>query len=112
MTPASYTSAGIAYDRAGPHGDLPVVLIHAGVADRRMWDPLWSTLTAERDVVRLDLRGFGESATRPRGVLSPVVDLVDTLTEVGIDRCHLVGDPERLGSARPAARPPNGDRSC
>jgi len=56
-----------------------------------MWDPLWSALTAERDVVRLDLRGFGESATRPRGALSPVVDVVDTLTEVGIDRCHLVG---------------------
>jgi len=56
-----------------------------------MWDPLWSALTAERDVVRLDLRGFGESATRPRGVLSPLVDVVDTLIEVGIDRCHLVG---------------------
>src|SRR5450759_1520134 len=91
VTRTSYTSAGIAYDRAGPRGDLPVVLIHAGVADRRMWDPLWSALTAERDVVRLDLRGFGESAMRPRGVLSPVVDVLDTLTEVGIDRCHLVG---------------------
>ena len=91
MTPTSYTSAGIAYDRAGPRGELPVVLIHAGVADRRMWDPLWSALTAERDAVRLDLRGFGESVMRPRGVHSPVVDVLDTLTEVGIDRCHLVG---------------------
>ena len=76
---------------AGPRGDLPIVLIHAGVTDRRIWDPLWSRLTAERDVVRLDLRGFGESATRARGVLSPVVDVLGTLTEVDIDRCHFVG---------------------
>ena len=43
MTPSSRNRGhGIAYDRAGPRGDLPVVLLHVGVADRRMWDPLWS----------------------------------------------------------------------
>ena len=87
----SRTSTGIAYDRAGPRADLPVVLIHAGVADRRMWDPLWPALTAESDVVRLDLRGFGESSQRPRGALSPVHDVLDTLAELAIGRCHLVG---------------------
>ena len=91
MTPTSRTTAGIAYDRAGSRGDLPVVLLHAGIADRRMWDPLWPALAAERDVVRLDLRGYGESTTRPRGMLSPVDDVLDTLAEVGIDRSHLVG---------------------
>jgi len=91
VTTTSRTPAGIAYDRAGPRGDLPVVLIHAGVADRRMWDPLWPTLTAERDVVRLDLRGFGESAVRPLGELCPVDDVLDTLATLGIGRCHLVG---------------------
>lgn len=54
-------------------------------------DPLWPPLTAERDVVRLDLRGFGESAVRPHGALSPVEDVLDTLAELGIRRCHLVG---------------------
>jgi 3-oxoadipate enol-lactonase len=87
----SRTSAGIAYDRAGPRGGRPVVLIHAGVADRRMWDPLWAGLTAEYDAVRLDLRGFGESVTRPRDALSPVDDVLDTLAELDIERCHLVG---------------------
>ncbi len=92
MSTTSRTSAGIAYDRAGPRGDLPVVLLHAGVADRRMWDPLWPVLTAaERDVVRLDLRGFGESVGRPSGALCPVDDVADTLAELGIGRCHLVG---------------------
>jgi 3-oxoadipate enol-lactonase len=56
-----------------------------------MWDPIWSALAAERDVVRLDLRGFGESTRRPRGMLSPVDDVLDTLAEVGIDRGHFVG---------------------
>jgi len=91
VTISSSTAAGIAYDRAGPRGDLPVVLIHAGVADRRMWDPLWAALTAERDVVRLDLRGFGESVVRPHGALCPVDDVLETLAEVGIEHCHLVG---------------------
>jgi 3-oxoadipate enol-lactonase len=91
VTPSSRTPAGIAYDRAGPRDDLPVVLLHAGIADRRMWDPIWSALAVERDVVRLDFRGFGESATRPRGMLSPVDDVLDTLAELGIDRSHLVG---------------------
>lgn len=70
MTETSHTPAGIAYDRAGPSGELPVVLIHAGIADRRMWGLQWRELSAERDVVRLDLRGFGEPAVRPRGALS------------------------------------------
>jgi pimeloyl-ACP methyl ester carboxylesterase len=91
VTATSRTPAGIAYDRAGPRGDLPVVLIHAGVADRRMWDPLWGSLAAERDVVRLDLRGFGASTLRPPGALSPVDDVLDTLAVLGIERCHLVG---------------------
>jgi len=91
VTTTSYTPSGIAYDRAGPRGRLPVVLIHAGVADRRMWEPQWSGLAAEHDVVRLDLRGYGESADRPGGALSPVDDVLETLAQLGIDRCRLVG---------------------
>jgi 3-oxoadipate enol-lactonase len=94
-----YAASGIAYDRAGPRGDLPVVLIHAGVADRTMWDPAWPALTCERDVVRLDLRGFGDTVTRPSGPLSPADDVVDTLSEIGIGRCHLVGASYGAGVA-------------
>ena len=67
------------------------MFLHAGVADRRMWDPQWPALTAERDVLRLDLRGYGESVVRPRGALFTVSDVLDTLAELGIGRCHLVG---------------------
>ena len=62
---SSQTPSGIAYERGGPPGAPPVVLLHAGVADRRMWDPQWAGLTAARDAVRLDLRGFGESDRPP-----------------------------------------------
>lgn len=87
----SFTSDGIAYDRGGPSGEVPVVLLHAGVADRGMWDPIWPELIGDRDVVRLDLRGFGDSAARPAGAVSHPGDVLGTLAEIGIDRCHLVG---------------------
>lgn len=90
MTPTSHTPTPLAHDREGPRAGLPVVLLHAGIADRRMWDPQWSALTAERDAVRLDLRGFGQSTEPPRDALSPVDDVVDTLAALGIERCHLV----------------------
>ena len=64
-----------------------------------MWDPQWAALTAERDVVRLDLRGFGESTARPEGPLSPTDDLVDTLDALDVERCHLVGASMGAGVA-------------
>lgn len=99
LSSSSLSPAGIAYDRAGPRADLPVVLIHAGIADRRMWDPQWAALTAERDVIRLDLRGFGESTERPQGALSAVEDVLDTLAGLGVGRCHLVGASYGAGVA-------------
>ena len=87
----SYTTNGIAYDREGPRGELPVVLIHAGVADRRMWDPIWPALTRGRDVIRVDLRGFGDSDVRPVGQVSQAGDVLGALAGIGVDRCHLVG---------------------
>ncbi len=99
MSASQRTSHGIAYDRAGPRGGIPVVLVHAGIADRRMWEPQWPALTDATDAVRLDLRGFGESTERPREELSPVDDLLDTLTELGIERCHLVGASMGAGVA-------------
>lgn len=99
----SFTASGIAYDRAGPRGELPVVLIHAGVADRRMWDPIWPALTGDRDAVRLDLRGFGDSAGRPTGPVSQAGDVLGVLAETGVDRCHLVGASFGAGVAAEVA---------
>lgn len=89
----------LAHDRAGPTGDLPLVLLHAGVADRRMWDPQWEALTDRRDVVRPDLRGFGGSTERPDGPLSPHRDVLDLLDRLGVARAHLVGASYGAGVA-------------
>ncbi len=100
----SMTPSGIAYDRAGPPSGVPVVLLHAGVADRRMWDPLWGGLCAVRDALRLDLRGFGASDQPPSsGVLDPVADVLDTLDHLGVTGCHLVSSSFGAGVAVEAA---------
>jgi pimeloyl-ACP methyl ester carboxylesterase len=103
MDRTAWTLSGIAYDRSGPPGQLPVVLIHAGIADRRMWSPQWEPLTASRPAVRLDLRGFGESTGRPSGPLDHVADVLATLDHVGVDRCHLVGASFGAGVATEVA---------
>ncbi len=97
--PEPLSPSGIAYDRAGPPSGAPVVLLHAGVADRRMWDPQWAALTAVRDTVRLDLRGFGESDRPPAGAVDPVTDVLDTLDHLGVPVCHLVASSLGAGVA-------------
>ncbi|PFG35301.1 alpha/beta fold hydrolase [Sanguibacter antarcticus] len=81
----------LAHERSGPVGRTPLLLIHAGIADRRMWDPVWPALTAVQDVVRLDLRGYGESTAQPVGPWSPRADVLATLDSLGIGRVHVVG---------------------
>jgi len=91
----SFSSNGIAYDREGPRGERTIVLIHAGVADRGMWDAIWPELTGEWDVIRLDLRGFGDSASRPNGAVSHPRDVLDTLSELGVQVAPSVRDHVR-----------------
>ncbi len=91
LSASTSSTTGIAYDRAGPRDGVTVVLVHAGIADRRMWDPQWPGLTSAHDVVRLDLRGFGASTARPADALSPVDDVLATLDELEVERAHLVG---------------------
>ncbi len=87
----------LAYDRAGPTDAPTLLLLHAGVADRRMWDPVWDRLTAAHDVVRVDLRGFGDSTTDPEEGWSLGADVLATLDGLGIHRVHVVGNS--LGAA-------------
>lgn len=68
----------------------PVVLLHAGVADRRMWNGVLPVLTASYQVIRYDLRGYGESppSTEPYW---PADDLGAVLDHLSIADAHLVG---------------------
>lgn len=49
----------LAFDRRGAGPIL--ALLHPLGADRRVWDPVLDRLAAERDVIALDLPGFGDS---------------------------------------------------
>lgn len=101
----------LAYDRGG-HGE-PLVLIH-GIGSRRgIWNPVLGGLQRERDVIALDLPGFGASPMPPPGTPPGVDSLVRLvgafLSELGVDRPHVAGNSlgglvslelARLGMAR------------
>ena len=85
------TTSGIGYDRSTVREGTSVLLLHAGVADRRMWDPQWDALASTTDLTRLDLRGFGESTTASQGSISHPGDVLHAMDEAGLDRVHVVG---------------------
>ena len=68
-----------------------------------MWDGMLPLLVDEHDVVRVDLRGFGQSTTRPSDGWSNTDDLLTTLDALGITRAHLVGASMGAGVAVEAA---------
>jgi 3-oxoadipate enol-lactonase len=76
------------HDVAG-EGDA-VVLIHSGIADRRMWEPQWEALSEPFRVVRCDLRGYGGTPL-PGGPYSNARDVLRLLDVLGIERASFVG---------------------
>ena len=78
----------IYYETAG--SGAPVVLIHGGQMDRRMWDPQFESWSKQYRVVRYDVRGYGRSAV-PTLPYSDVDDLLAVLDALGIARAHLIG---------------------
>ena len=94
------TAGGIAFDDEG--AGEPVVLVHSGVADRRMWDRLAPALAARHRVIRPDARGFGESLP-PSGPWAHHTDLLALLDELLLGRAHLVGTSMGAGVAVEAA---------
>ena len=90
------TNQGIAWEADG-RGD-PLVLLHAGIADRRMWDPQWAAFAGRYRVIRYDARGFGESGP-PDGPWAHHRDLAGLLDELDIRRAHLLGASLGAGTA-------------
>ena len=94
------TAAGIAFDDEG--SGSPLALVHAGVADRRMWSALTATLTDAFRIIRHDVRGVGETLP-PSGPWSHHTDLLGLLDELLITRAHVVGASMGAGIAVEAA---------
>jgi pimeloyl-ACP methyl ester carboxylesterase len=72
-------------------GDGPVlVLAHAGIADRRMWDDQFLVFARKYRVIRFDFWGFGKS-TITRSTFLLHQDLYELLVLLGVERAHLLG---------------------
>jgi 3-oxoadipate enol-lactonase len=67
-----------------------VVFLHEGIADSRMWDPIWPELTAACRVVRYDVRGYGRSPAATQEY-TPAGDLRAVLDQLQVASAHLVG---------------------
>jgi len=67
-----------------------VVLVHAGVADLRMWDDLADRLAGGHTVVRYDTRGFGRSESEHVD-FSNRADLIAVMDHASVERGTLVG---------------------
>lgn len=84
----------IAYSRAGSGPAL--VLVHGLGGSRRIWNPVVDRLAVERDVVAVDMPGFGESAVLPDGVPPTPTNLGaaigDLCAELGLDGFHIAGN--------------------
>jgi pimeloyl-ACP methyl ester carboxylesterase len=69
----------------------PLLLLHAGIAHRRMWDEHLEPLAAAgRRAVALDLPGFGEAAA-PAEPVAHWQDVLAAMDALGMDRASIVG---------------------
>ena len=85
---------GIAYERVGE--GPPLLLVHGLGATREIWRPQIERLSRERDVISVDMPGFGESPDLPADVAATPANIAtavrDTLAALGIERAHWVGE--------------------
>ena len=68
----------------------PLLLLHAGVADSRMWEEQVPAFANSYRVIRCDLRGFGRTEIPP-DAFTYHDDVARLLDFLGVDRAHLLG---------------------
>lgn len=85
---AQVNGAELNYETQGE--GYPLLLIHGGLADHRMWDDQMAAFAQHFRVIRYDMRGFGRSAM-PAGVFSYHEDAYALLQALGIDRAAVLG---------------------
>ena len=86
--------AKLTYDDEGPRDGegVPLVFVHGWTANRHRWDHQMSHFAETRRVVRLDLRGHGESSgAGARRVDELAQDVLALLDHLGIERFVVIG---------------------
>lgn len=88
LNAAPERDTGLHHEERG--SGFPLLLLHAGVADSRMWDEQSQVLASHYRVIRFDLRGFGRSPVPPRSC-AHYEDAMALLDQLGHPRAFLVG---------------------
>ena len=88
MSTAEVNGARLWYDEAGE--GQAVLLLHGGLGDSGLWEPVVPLLAERFRTIRSDLRFFGRS-TGPAVPWSWQDDVVAVLDALGIERAALVG---------------------
>ncbi len=78
---AEVNGARLYYEIAG--SDTPLVMIHAGIADSRMWDQEFEHFASSHRVLRFDMRGYGKSLPVP-GDFNILDDMTALLAELNM----------------------------
>ena len=68
----------------------PLLLLHAGVADSRLWDDQFCVLAEHYRVVRFDMRGYGRTIV-PAETYSDHDDAARLLSTLDVEKAHVVG---------------------
>jgi len=71
----------------------PLVLIHGGLVNRRLWDDQFAVFAQHYKVIRFDIRSFGDSApiTAETPPYSLEEDLYSLLKFLGIEKTYVLG---------------------
>ncbi|MFF6832355.1 alpha/beta fold hydrolase [Streptomyces sp. NPDC012438] len=93
-TPAGPRTTSLTYERRG--AGEPLLLLHGIGHHWQAWEPVLDVLAAERDVIAVDLPGFGASDALPEGSpydLSTVVPVLGAFCgALGVERPHVAGN--------------------
>ena len=77
-------------------GGPPLLLLHGLGSQYRVWQPVIDRLAAEREVIGVDLPGFGDSAPLPGEREPSAAELTDAVVGfmdgIGWDRPHVAGN--------------------
>jgi pimeloyl-ACP methyl ester carboxylesterase len=80
----------IAYERVG--NGPPLLLVHGIGMCKEVWRPVLPLLAGEREVVAVDLPGFGDSPPGPRTVEGLADALAELAADLGLERPHVAGN--------------------
>jgi pimeloyl-ACP methyl ester carboxylesterase len=83
--------ARLAYETTGIEGGADVLLLHAGVNDRRSWRRVVERLAGRHRCVAFDARGYGETTYEREDGWSPVADAVAVLDAAAVERAVVIG---------------------